>query len=211
MTGWKPSFSWMLANEGCTLCQHAAAMSYPLRCYGLQENTARSRRSSSWPAGQSLFSQSRSSSMKRTHYAGRNHSRPRSGRMRRRERASLRLRYRVALCSDLRPGESRKFLLPVRGIEEECFLINYQGQFHAYLNRCRHVPMAMDWVDNQFFAEEGHYLMCQTHNAYYLPDSGECIAGPAGTCGKFLYRVPVEIDHGIIYASPPDEKFEDGA
>jgi nitrite reductase/ring-hydroxylating ferredoxin subunit len=102
-----------------------------------------------------------------------------------------------------------KFLMPIQGVDEECFVINYQGQFHAYVNRCRHVPMAMDWVDNQFFAEQGSYLMCQTHNAYYDPDSGECIAGPPGTCGKFLYRVPLEIVEGVIYAHPPERKFEE--
>jgi len=40
--------------------------------------------------------------------------------------------------------------------------------------------------DNQFFAEDGRYLMCQTHNAYYEPASGECIAGPPTACGKFF-------------------------
>jgi nitrite reductase/ring-hydroxylating ferredoxin subunit len=120
-----------------------------------------------------------------------------------------RIRYKVALTSELQPGESKKFLLPIRGADEECFLINYAGQFHAYVNRCRHVPMAMDWVDNQFFAEQGRYLTCQTHNAYYQPDSGECVAGPPGTCGKFLYRVPLEAAAGVIYATPPEEAFED--
>ncbi len=120
-----------------------------------------------------------------------------------------RIRYKVALADELQPGESRKFLLPIRGVDEECFLINYKGQFHAYVNRCRHVPMTMDWVDNQFFAEQGRYLMCQTHNAYYEPDSGECIAGPPGTCGKFLYRVPLKVIGGAIYATPPEERFDD--
>ena len=125
------------------------------------------------------------------------------------ERRGSPIRYRVGLTGELKPGQSKKFLLAIRGMDEECFVINYRGQFHAYVNRCRHVPMAMDWVDNQFFAEEGHYLMCQTHNAYYQPDSGECIAGPAGTCGKFLYRVPLEVSNGVIYATAPEEKFED--
>ena len=120
-------------------------------------------------------------------------------------------RFKVARISDLKPGASMKFLLPIRGADEECFLINFNGEFHAYVNRCRHVPMPMDWVDNQFFAEEGLYLMCQTHNAYYEPASGECIAGPSSACGKFLYRVPVEIKDEVIYASPPPEEFaEDG-
>jgi nitrite reductase/ring-hydroxylating ferredoxin subunit len=120
-----------------------------------------------------------------------------------------RIRYRVALAAELRPGESRKFLLPIRDADEECFVINYEDQFHAYVNRCRHVPMPMDWVDNEFFAEHGRYLMCQTHNAYYQPDTGECIAGPPGTCGKLLYRVPLEVVEGIIYAMPPETDFED--
>jgi nitrite reductase/ring-hydroxylating ferredoxin subunit len=122
---------------------------------------------------------------------------------------SARTRYRVAKIDSLAVGESLKFMLPIRGADEECFLINFGGEFHAYVNRCRHVPMAMDWVDNQFFAEEGRYLMCQTHNAYYEPKSGECIAGPPTACGKFLYRVPVEIEDGVIYARPAVEEFED--
>jgi nitrite reductase/ring-hydroxylating ferredoxin subunit len=118
-------------------------------------------------------------------------------------------RYVVARTSGLKSGESLKFLLPIRGVDEECFLINFDGTFHAYVNRCRHVPMALDWVDNQFFAEEGRYVMCQTHNAYYEPATGECIAGPFETCGKLLYRVPLEIKNGTIYAIPPTAEFED--
>ena len=123
--------------------------------------------------------------------------------------ASPRTRYRVARTDSLAPGESLKFMLPIRGCDEECFLINFAGEFHAYVNRCRHVPMPMDWVDNQFFAEEGRYLMCQTHNAYYEPKSGECIAGPPAACGKYLYRVPIEVEGGVVYARPPEAEFED--
>jgi len=123
--------------------------------------------------------------------------------------APTKRRYKVARADALAAGKSLKFLLPIRGTDEECFLINFGGEFHAYVNRCRHVPMAMDWVDNQFFAEDGRYLMCQTHNAYYEPASGECIAGPPTACGKYLYRVLTEIEDGVIYARPPHEEFED--
>lgn len=100
-------------------------------------------------------------------------------------------------------------MLPIGNVDEECLLINFRGQFHAYVNRCRHVPMAMDWIDNQFFTEGGRYLMCQTHNACYEPDTGECIAGPLPACGKFLYRVPLEIEEGVIYGRTPPQPFED--
>ncbi|HVN63087.1 MAG TPA: Rieske 2Fe-2S domain-containing protein [Candidatus Binataceae bacterium] len=127
----------------------------------------------------------------------------------RRETSQPAERYKIASVSDLKPGESLKFMLWIRGADEECFLINFRGEFHSYVNRCRHVPMAMDWVDNQFFAGAGRYLMCQTHNACYEPDTGECVAGPAAACGKLLYRVPIEIEGGVIYARPPEEEFED--
>ena len=118
-------------------------------------------------------------------------------------------RYRVAKVDDVAPGFSTKFMMPIRDADEECFLINFAGKYYAYVNRCRHVPMAMDWVDNQFFAEEGRYLMCQTHNAYYEPATGECIAGPPTACGKFLYRIPLEIKDGVIYAHSEIAEFKD--
>jgi nitrite reductase/ring-hydroxylating ferredoxin subunit len=31
------------------------------------------------------------------------------------------------------------------------FAIRYKGQVHAYLNRCTHVPMEMDYQPNRFF------------------------------------------------------------
>lgn len=119
------------------------------------------------------------------------------------------LRYRVGRTDELKPGESRKFLLPIRGSDQECFIINFHGDFHAYVNRCRHVPMAMDWVDNQFFDQDGGYLMCQTHCAFYEPASGECVAGPLSACGKFLFRVPLEVKRGEIFARPPSRELEE--
>jgi nitrite reductase/ring-hydroxylating ferredoxin subunit len=127
----------------------------------------------------------------------------------RRARTPKAPRYVVGRTDHLAPGQSIKFLLPVRKADEECFAINFRGQFHAYVNRCRHVPIPMDWVENQFFTEQERYLMCQTHNACYEPSTGECVAGPASAFGKFLYRVPLEIENGVIYARPPDQEFED--
>ena len=113
----------------------------------------------------------------------------------------------IARVGELRPGESKKFLLDVGGREVEGFVVNFAGTHHAYVNRCRHVPMGLDWVENQFFTEDGQYIQCATHGAYYVPDTGECIAGPP--CGKSLVRVPLAIEGDAIVAaevgSLPDE------
>jgi nitrite reductase/ring-hydroxylating ferredoxin subunit len=121
-----------------------------------------------------------------------------------------RARFRICASAELGAGESRKFLLTIAGIEEECFLINLDGEFHAFVNRCRHVPLPLDWVDNQFFTADRRYLMCQTHGALYLPASGLCVSGPGEACGKKLFRIPLEIADGQIYAQPPASAPERG-
>ncbi len=108
----------------------------------------------------------------------------------------------VCAVQDLQPGASRKFVLAVEGREEECFVVRWGEGLFAWVNRCLHVPMTMDWVENRFFTEDGRYIQCATHGAWYEPDTGECIAGPP--CGKSLIRVPIEIRDGRIWARSPE-------
>jgi nitrite reductase/ring-hydroxylating ferredoxin subunit len=110
----------------------------------------------------------------------------------------------VARVGDVPPGETKKFYLQVEGREVECFLVNYKEQFFAYVNRCRHVPMTMDWVENQFLTEDKRYILCATHGAAYEPDTGECVFGPP--CGKFLDRVPLMIEGDRVIAQRPVEE-----
>lgn len=103
---------------------------------------------------------------------------------------------------ELAEGRSRKFHVPVGESTVECFAIRFGGNLHAYVNECRHVAMTLDWVENQFFTEDGSHLMCPTHGAWYRPNTGECVAGPP--CGKSLYRVPLVERDGQIFALAPD-------
>jgi len=113
----------------------------------------------------------------------------------------------IARVGELGPGATKKFLLTCDGQEIEGFLLNYGGMLHAYVNRCRHVPMSLDWVENQFFTEDGRFVQCATHGAYYRPETGECIAGPP--CGRSLVRVPIRIEGDGIVAECPAELPED--
>ena len=55
------------------------------------------------------------------------------------------------------------------------FAIRFKGQAHAYVNRCTHIPMEMDYQPDQFFDDTGRWLLCATHGAAYSPDTGELI------------------------------------
>lgn len=81
-------------------------------------------------------------------------------------------------------------------------LINYEGDLYAYFNRCRHVGISLDWVDNQFFTEDKRYLVCANHGATYEPKTGECIWGPC--VGASLQGVPLEIEGERIFARCPE-------
>lgn len=112
----------------------------------------------------------------------------------------------IGHVGELGPGQSKKFVLAVAGRTLECFLIHWKGSHYAYVNRCRHIAMSLDWVENRFFDETGGLILCPTHGACYEPDSGECVAGPP--FGKRLIRVPLAVRGENIYAAAPAD-FED--
>jgi nitrite reductase/ring-hydroxylating ferredoxin subunit len=75
-------------------------------------------------------------------------------------------------------GKGVRFPLTVSGEDGTGFAVRYEGAVHAYLNRCAHVPIELDWNEGDFFESSGLYLMCSTHGAIYTPDTGRCAGGP---------------------------------
>jgi len=75
------------------------------------------------------------------------------------------------------------------------FAIRYEGQPHAYLNRCTHVPMEMDYQEGRFFDDTGEWLLCATHGAAYRPDSGQCVGGP---CRGGLVKIALTEEGGRV-------------
>src|SRR5215470_18684434 len=104
----------------------------------------------------------------------------------------------VARIGELEPGSSKKFVIKPGGHPIEAFVVNYQGALYAYVNRCRHISLTLDWVDNRFFTEDGRYVICANHGATYEPTTGECIWGPCA--GAFLQPVLLEISEEKVYA-----------
>jgi len=107
----------------------------------------------------------------------------------------------VARVGELEDGRTKKFFLKCGDRAVEAFLVSYEGSHYAYLNRCKHISLSLDWVDNRFFTEDGRYIICANHGATYEPTSGECVWGPC--LGAFLQSVPLEVARGKIFASCP--------
>ena len=75
-------------------------------------------------------------------------------------------------------GKGIRFPVTAGGDDATGFVVRHRGKAHAYLNRCAHIPIELDWNEGDFFESSGLYLMCSTHGAIYLPDTGRCMGGP---------------------------------
>ncbi len=113
----------------------------------------------------------------------------------------------VGARGEIEHGKSKKFTLRRGQRDIEALLVNFEGRHFAYINRCPHTGITLDWVNNQFFSSDERYLMCATHGAVFEPPTGECIWGPC--VGLSLQSVPVEIEEGRIYARLPGAGADD--
>jgi len=104
------------------------------------------------------------------------------------------------ICSStalLDGGDGVRFSLERHGVSEEAFAVRYNGRVFAYLNRCGHVPVELDWQPGRFFDNSGLYLICATHGALYSPESGSCLGGRCN--GNGLTPLAVEENDGNVY------------
>ena len=105
----------------------------------------------------------------------------------------------VPLCQSselLDSGLAVPFDVVYAGQTCRAFAVRFEGQVQAYLNRCSHVAMEMDYQPDRFFDTEGRWLLCATHGATYAPDSGECVGGP---CRGGLVKITLSERQGVVH------------
>ena len=93
-------------------------------------------------------------------------------------------------ASAIPPGRTATFRLRRDGRDVSAFIVNYEGTYYAYVNRCPHAGSLLDWWPNEFLTEDGRHLVCATHGAIFAPDTGRCVEGPCP--GARLDSLPVE-------------------
>ncbi|MDH6590887.1 nitrite reductase/ring-hydroxylating ferredoxin subunit [Variovorax sp. TBS-050B] len=106
---------------------------------------------------------------------------------------------RIPLCnaSDLAEGgRAVPFDVIYGGETCRAFAVRFEGRPHAYLNRCSHVAMEMDFQPDRFFDDSGQWLLCATHGAVYRPDTGECAGGP---CRGGLVKIALSESDGVVH------------
>jgi nitrite reductase/ring-hydroxylating ferredoxin subunit len=99
-------------------------------------------------------------------------------------------------------GKGIRFPVTAGGEDTTGFVVRYDGTVRGFLNRCAHVPIELDWNEGEFFDISGLYLMCSTHGAIYMPESGRCAGGPCR--GGRLRPINVVEQDGQVYWQPDE-------
>jgi len=102
-----------------------------------------------------------------------------------------------------RPKRKKAVVFPLRlrsgGVEisaEGFAIVDDAGCVRAFVNRCPHARMPLDWGDGEFFDDQG-LLLCRMHGARFAPQSGACVSGPCA--GKGLWRIPIRSERGRLW------------
>ncbi|MDZ7841282.1 MAG: Rieske 2Fe-2S domain-containing protein [Gammaproteobacteria bacterium] len=100
-------------------------------------------------------------------------------------------------------GPAIRFEIDEGGVPAPAFVIRYQGRVYAYVNRCAHVSLELDFLPGRFFDTSGEFLICATHGALYEPDTGRCAGGPCNGAGLEPLRVVerggrIELVDGVV-------------
>jgi nitrite reductase/ring-hydroxylating ferredoxin subunit len=112
----------------------------------------------------------------------------------------------IAICPSndlINGGHGVRFEVSVAGRAVPAFVVRFGGIARAYLNRCAHVSMELDWQPGEFFDFDAEHLVCATHGALYDPASGRCVGGACIGFGHLRALAVVERD-GQVYWLPDD-------
>lgn len=104
----------------------------------------------------------------------------------------------ICTSSDLAEGGlGVRFTVLWAGEMTPAFVVRYDGEVVAYLNRCGHVPVEIDFNSGEFFDYSGLYFVCATHGALYDPHTGACRGGPCN--GRGLHKLAVQEREGHVF------------
>lgn len=84
------------------------------------------------------------------------------------------------------------------GRPQRAFALRIDSRVVAYLNRCAHVPVEMDWQSGHFLDAERAFIVCSIHGAAYEPATGRCAGGPCGRGRLVALRVE-EVDGQVSW------------
>ncbi|WP_248324003.1 MULTISPECIES: Rieske 2Fe-2S domain-containing protein [unclassified Caballeronia] len=91
-------------------------------------------------------------------------------------------------------------VVPKESVGPSIVVVRRGDKAWAYVNRCPHFSVSLDFVPGSVSCYRSQVLMCAHHSALFRFDDGKCIDGPCK--GAALDAVPVEVDRNacVVFA-----------
>lgn len=100
------------------------------------------------------------------------------------------------------PDEGRAFELQQDSRKYNIVVIPTSNGPVAYINRCPHTGVNLEWMPDRFLDRGGDFIQCATHGAKFRIHDGYCVFGPCA--GDSLQPVPVRVIAGRVQVALPD-------
>lgn len=101
----------------------------------------------------------------------------------------------------LSEGKAYCFQMDLEGKKTHAFVLLHKGEYHAYVNRCAHIPVPLDYDDGDFLDERIGLIACKLHGALFEPSTGFCVAGPCS--GDSLQKLNLRFEGPDCYIEAP--------
>ncbi len=100
---------------------------------------------------------------------------------------------KLLVADDLEESQSKGIDLG----EEGFFAVKKDNEIFVYRNKCPHLGLPLEWLEDQFLDSEGELIQCASHGALFTIDQGKCVAGPCQ--GQSLSAVEFEVRDGEVF------------
>jgi len=106
----------------------------------------------------------------------------------------------IPLCTldSIPDGTARGFSLDE---DTPILVVRQSDKAYAYINRCPHIGVQLNWLPDEFMSLDGAYLQCSLHGAQFRIEDGFCLHGPC--LGRFLEPLPIRTVQGRISIHKP--------
>ena len=104
----------------------------------------------------------------------------------------------ISLCTikDIPDPGSKSFQITNNDKLLDIFVIHKDSKFHAFVNRCPHTGINLEWQEDQFLDIEQNFIQCSSHGALFEIETGNCIHGPCA--GDSLTPIDLKIINDVI-------------